>query len=254
MKACALVFSGGNSSRGLHSGAGGVGPRVSEVCAGGVCGALRGMGVPWGLGLLAAGVCGLLGVGAGEGCSAGGSVAGMCGCLGGWGRPVLRGPGLRAMVGVFGPPGGEWGGRGRGGCVGGCGAGFACGVSVYVSACSGAPLWSLVGRAVWRRHLPSSAAGARMSQMSVRIWCTSWSVVRRGYCSGVLRSMQRQTLWMAWYPQVRGCCGLEGGFRPRVGACLNLCVGGGDGPDAGHGPCGRPAAFDPLRQAEHGQS
>ena len=30
--------------------------------------------------------------------------------------------------------------------------------------------------------------------------------------------------------------------------------GGGDGRDPGHGPCGRPAAFDPLGQAEHGQS
>ena len=59
---------------------------------------------------------------------------------------------------------------------------------------------------------------------------------------------------MAWYAQIRGCCGLKGEVRPRVGACLNLCVGGGDGPDPGHGPCGRPAALDPLGQARHGQS
>ena len=44
-----------------------------------------------------------------------------------------------------------------------------------------------------------------------------------------------------------------GGVVPNVGACLDLCVGGGDRPDPGHGPCGRPAALDPLRQAEHGQ-
>ena len=44
------------------------------------------------------------------------------------------------------------------------------------------------------------------------------------------------------------------GVRPRVRACLDLCMGGGDSPDPGHGPCGRPAALDPLGQAEHGQS
>ena len=45
-----------------------------------------------------------------------------------------------------------------------------------------------------------------------------------------------------------------GGVLPRVSARLELCVGGGDGPDAGHGPCGRPSALDPMGQAEHGQS
>ena len=59
---------------------------------------------------------------------------------------------------------------------------------------------------------------------------------------------------MAWYPQVRECCGLEWGVLPRVRACLDLCVGGGDGPDPGYGPCGWPAALNPLGQAEHGQS
>ena len=60
---------------------------------------------------------------------------------------------------------------------------------------------------------------------------------------------------MAWYPQVRECCGLGGGgLLPRVWACLDLCVGGGDGPNPGHGPRGWPAALDPLGQAEHGQS
>ena len=46
-----------------------------------------------------------------------GSVAGVCWCSGGWGRPVSRGPGVRAMVGVCGSPveqregwgmGGDW--------------------------------------------------------------------------------------------------------------------------------------------------
>ena len=43
------------------------------------------------------------------------------------------------------------------------------------------------------------------------------------------------------------------GFK-RVRACLDLCVGGGDGPNPGHGPRGWPAALDRLGQAEHGQS
>ena len=94
VRACGLVSTGGNSPRGLHSGAGGVRPGVSGVCAGGLCGSLGVVGVPWGVGLPAAGVCGLLGVEGGEGCSAGGSVAGVSGCLGGWGRPVSRGPEL----------------------------------------------------------------------------------------------------------------------------------------------------------------
>ena len=56
---------GGNISRGLHSGAGGVVPGVSGACAGVVCGSLGRLGVPWGLGLPAAALCGLLGAGGG---------------------------------------------------------------------------------------------------------------------------------------------------------------------------------------------
>ena len=59
---------------------------------------------------------------------------------------------------------------------------------------------------------------------------------------------------MAWNPQVRECCGLRGGVLLRVGACLDLCGGSGDDSGPGHGPCGQPAALDPLGQAEHGQS
>ena len=106
VRLCGLASAGENSSRGQHSGAGGGGSGFPGVCAGGVCGPLGGVGVPWGVGLLAVGVCGLPAVGGGEGCSAAGSVAGVCGCLGRWGRPVSVGPGLRAMVGVCGPPGG----------------------------------------------------------------------------------------------------------------------------------------------------
>ena len=40
----------------------------------------------------------------------------------------------------------------------------------------------------------------------------------------------------------------------RVRARLDLCVGGGDGPNPGHGPRGSPAALDAVGQAEHGQS
>ena len=59
---------------------------------------------------------------------------------------------------------------------------------------------------------------------------------------------------MAWYPHVRGCCGLGGGLSACLGLPRLLCVGGGDYPDPGQGAGGRPAALDPLRQAEHGQS
>ena len=54
--------------------------------------------------------------------------------------------------------------------------------------------------------------------------------------------------------------GVEGVLQPwggvclRVWACLDLCVGAGDGPDQGHSPPGRPAALDALDQAEHGLS
>ena len=46
----------------------------------------------------------------------------------------------------------------------------------------------------------------------------------------------------------------RGGVCLRVWACFDLCVGVRDGPDPGHGPCGWPAALDPLGQAEHCQS
>ena len=130
-----------------------------------------------------------------------------------WGR------GLRAMVGVLGLLGGKQGGRGRGGdCAG------ECAVSVYVSPCSGALVWSVVGWVVWRRSLPSSAAVARISQVSMRIWCTSWSVVGRGYASSGLRPTRQRILWMAWYPQVRERCGLGGGGSFRVSGPASICV------------------------------
>ena len=203
---CGLVSAGGNSSCGLHSGAGGGGPGSSGVCAGGVGGPLGGVGVPRGAGLLSAGMCGLSSVGGGEGCPAGGCVAGVCWCSGGWGRPVSRGPGVCAMLGVCGSPGEQREGRGMGGdCAVGCA------LSLYVSARRGALALPVVGRAVWRRRLPSSAAAARISQTSLRIWWTSWSVVGRGYASFGLRPTRLRTLWMASYPQVRNCCGLGGG-------------------------------------------
>ena len=51
-----LASAGGNSSRGLDSGAGGDGPGSSGVCVGGVGGPLGGVGVPRGAGLPLAGV------------------------------------------------------------------------------------------------------------------------------------------------------------------------------------------------------
>ena len=216
-RSCGLVSAGGNSSRGLHSGAGGGGPGSSGVCVGGVGGPLGGVGVPRGVGLPLAGVCGLSSVGGGEGWPVGGCVAGVCWCSGGWGRPVSRGPGVRAIVGVCGSPVEQREGGGMGGdCAGGCA------VPVYVSACC-ALAWAVVGRAVWRRSLPSSAAAARISQTSVRIWWISWSVVGRGHASFGLRPARLRTLWMAWYPQVRDCCGLGGGFG-RVSGPASTCV------------------------------
>ena len=161
VRLCGLASAGGN---GTHSGAGGDGSGSSGVCAGGVCGPLGGVGVPRGGGLPLVGVCGLSIVGGREGWPVGGSVAGVCRRSGGWGRPVSRSLGLCAMVGVCGSPGEQREGRGMGGD---CAVGRA--VSVYVSARSGALAWSVVGRAVLRRSLPSSGAAARISQMSLRI-------------------------------------------------------------------------------------
>ena len=196
----------------------GGGSRSSGVCAGGVCGPTGGPGLPWGAGLPSSGVCGLSIVGGGEGGAVGGSVAGVCWRSGGWGRPVSRGPGMCAMVGMCGSPGEQREGRGMGG---NCAVGRA--VSVYVSARSGAPAWSVVGRAVCRRSLPSSAAAAMISQMSLHILWTAWSVLGRGYASSGLRPMLLRTLWMAWYPQVREFCGLGGGFGRVSGSAL-ICV------------------------------
>ena len=114
VRLCGLASAGGNSSRGLHSGARGGGPWSSGVCAGGMGGPLGGVGVARGAGLLSAGVCGLSSVGGGEGCPMGRCVAGVWWCSGGWGRPVSRGLGMRAMVGVCWSPGEQREGRGTG--------------------------------------------------------------------------------------------------------------------------------------------
>ena len=96
---------------------------------------------------------------------------------------------MRAMVGVCGSPGEQREGRGMGGdCAVGCV------VSMYVSARRGALAWSVVGRAFWRRSLPSSAAAARILQTSLRIWGTSWSVLGRGFASSGLRPTRLRTL------------------------------------------------------------
>ena len=143
-----LASTGGNISRGLHSGAGGDEPGSSGGCAGGLGGPLGGVGVPRGAGLLSAGVCGFSSVGGGEGCPVSGCAAGVCWCSGGWGRPASRGPGVRSLVGVCGSPGEQRQGRGMGGD---CAVGFV--VSVYVSARRGALAWPGVGRAVLEEKL-----------------------------------------------------------------------------------------------------
>ena len=48
-----------------------------------------------------------------------------------------------------------------------------CGVLVFVSGRSGVHVWYRVGLEVLRRILPSTAATVRISQMHVRILCTS---------------------------------------------------------------------------------
>ena len=90
---CGLASAGGNRSRGLHSGTGGGGPGSSGVCAGGVGRPLGGVGVPRGAGLLSAGVCGLSSAGRGEGCLAGGCVAGCVLVFGRVGEARVAGPG-----------------------------------------------------------------------------------------------------------------------------------------------------------------
>ena len=107
LRLCGLASAGGTVRAGCNRGPGGDGPGFSGVCAGGVCGPVDGVDVPRGVGLPSVGVCGLSSVGVGEGCPAGGSVAGVCCRLGGWGRPVSRSPGVRAMVGVCACPIGQ---------------------------------------------------------------------------------------------------------------------------------------------------
>ena len=132
---------------------------------------------------------------------------------------MSRGLGVRAMVGVWGSPGEQREGRGMGGdCA------VACVVSVYVSARRGALVWPVVGPAVSRKSLRSSAAAARISQTSLRICWTSWSVVGRGYASFGLRPTRLRTLWMAWYPQLRDGCGLGGGGFGGVSGPASTCV------------------------------
>ena len=133
----ASASAGGNSLRGLHSGVRGLGSGVAGLCVGGMCGSLGGMGVPWGVGMLAAGVCGLVPARlAGRG-----GLWGVSGRSGGRGGPVLRDLGFCVSVGAGEPLVGEWGWRGRG-----CGDGFACSVPMYVFAFRGAFVWSRLGR------------------------------------------------------------------------------------------------------------
>ena len=118
------VRGGEQFARAAIRGRGGGGPGFSGVCAGGVCGPKGGSGVPWGVGRPSVGVCELPSFGGGEGCPAGWTMAGVCCCLGGWGRPVSRSPGARVLVGS------GWAARG-----GGHGRGFrgwACSVGLCV--------------------------------------------------------------------------------------------------------------------------
>ena len=201
---------GGTVCVGCIQGPGGVGL--------GLLGCVRGARAGHWVGWACRGARGSYPMGGGEGCPAGGCVAGVCWCSGGWGRPVSRGRGVRAMVGVCGSPAEQ---RERRRMDGDCAVG--CAVSVYVSTRRGALAWPVVGRAVWRRSLLSSAAAARILQTRLRIWWTSWSVVGRGYASSGLRPTRLRTLWMAWYPQVRVSCCLGGGLG-RVSGPASICM------------------------------
>ena len=80
LEACASASAGGEKfAWAALWGLGGWGLWFLGVPAGGLCGSLGGVGVPWGVGLFAVGVCELPGVGGGEAHFAGGSVGGLIG-------------------------------------------------------------------------------------------------------------------------------------------------------------------------------
>ena len=72
--------------------------------------------------------------------------------------------------------------------------------------------------------LPFSIAAARILQMLVRTWCTSWSLVGRGYFRGGLRSTRRRILWTVWYPRVTVVVGWAGGGSFCVSGPAWICV------------------------------
>ena len=106
------------------------------------------------------------------------------------GGGVSREAGLLAM-GQCGPLGGGREGRDRRG-----GAGLACGGSALVFMRGNTYVWCGVCFVRW--SLPSTAALARILQMRVRRWCTSRSVVGRGYLRGGVRPTRQRILQMAW--------------------------------------------------------
>ena len=113
-RVCASASAGGKSLCGLHSGVAGGGSGVSGLCVGACLGHWAGWVYPgvWGSSRRVFVGCRVWG--SVRLAWRGGSVVGVCGCSGGDGRPVSRGPRLCALVGVCGPLGGDWGGRGRG--------------------------------------------------------------------------------------------------------------------------------------------
>ena len=82
MMLCGFASAGGNSSRRLHSGPGGGGAWVPRVVCGARVRATRRVGRAVGRGAPCVGCVRVAGVGSGGGCSAHGSLAGVCGCLG----------------------------------------------------------------------------------------------------------------------------------------------------------------------------
>ena len=145
--------------------------------------------MPRGVGFLAAGTCGLPAVGGGEARLAEGSLAGVCGCLGGGGEGHVAGPGAVHALGVCGPLGGEWGRRGRG-----CGAGVACGVSVHVSACSSALVWSVVGQGGLEEGLAVFSGHGEGFADTIAYLVDLLAMVGRGYFRCGLRPMRLRTL------------------------------------------------------------
>ena len=95
-----------------------------------------------------------------------------------------------------------------------------CGGPTLVFAHGDVQAWSCASLVSW--SLPSDATAARISQMRVRTWCTSWLVVGGAYFKGWLTPPSQTILLMERQPQVRCCCGLRGSVVLFFEACFDF--------------------------------